>query len=718
MAVEQINPAQLTKDVDSAIKSHDFSQVFKELQSAEKGKGPQEQAKDLAQYRQLINQELKSHGFPDMQLDLKMDPTGLHVLDSKGKDIDQQHFAEKSAAPQKVENHTGTPAEKGSTPAEQSKEAPHAPKVQSAESQKYWQDHERKNNADGSSDVKVKQGDSLWKIAEHATEERLGHKIDPKNLKDMQAVLKTTKELAAAQKPPLEIKNGKAMIRPGDSIHIPASKGDQTGKPGEQNHPGEKPGEQHQPGDPNHPDNKSQENPHAGHKGKVETKGDTSTVTYPDGHQTSVKNDSKGEPSEVTYEQNGNKLHYKKTGDHEWTDDQGQKMHGDIKMGKDGTVTVTDNDHHTNYTKHKDGSGVTTDDKGQTTRVETADGPHKTTFTKDGDGKFNSNPGTEKYDDVQLGADGTVTAKMGGGKKVMYPDGAQVDTDEKGKTTYVQTPDGAHQHSFSRQTDGSYKESPQGQKFDDVTMGDDGTVTAKMGGGNKKYMENGSQVDTDEHGKTTFIQSPDGPHQKSFTKDGDGKFVSNPGKEKFDDVTMDGDGNVTAKMGGGKKEMNADGSQVDTDEKGNVTFAQSPDGAHQEAFTKDKSGKWHDATGASYDDVKVDDDGNITAKDWRGSHEHFANGSEVDKDSKGRPTRLHSANGDDVQMYYMTDSDSEKTPYSVHTSDGTWYYRQGDNNSSTYKSGSTTARIHTTGDSVTVETASGTTKVEAGDDDQ
>jgi len=646
----------------AANKSGHWGDMFKGLESFMKGVPPEQQQEVLNKATEALNKELTAMGKPPVTLKAGADGH-VHVFDQQsGKELDADTLKEKSAAkpgepkpnpdgsPPKPGDHKPSPDGKHDAPAH-----PHKPEPSAAD---YWKQHERKDTKDGT-DITVKQGDSVWGIAKHVAEERLGHKMDPKNPQDMAAVLKLTKEIAAANHIPIT-KDGHAMIKDGDHLHIPAAKDSSVRPPNPTDHPknpGEKP-EQPKPGEK--PGEKPAEKPAhpPSHHGKVERNGNTTTITEDNGATETIKTDDKGNPVEVTRSGGhwGAKQHFTKTGDNEWTDDKGQKTHAEVKLGKDGTYSYKSLDTGVTKTYKPDGSSSEQAPDGHYTKIQGPDGPHQHKFVQGQDGKWASNTG-EKYDDVKVAPDGTITAKGAGVTKEMRPDGSQVDKAADGHVTFVQSPDGKHQHSYAAGKDGKWTANPGGEKFDDVKVADDGTVTAKANGVTKVMRPDGSQTDKADDGHVTFVQTPDGKHQHSYVAGKDGKWTANPGGEKFDDVKVADDGTVTAKANGVTKVMRPDGSQIDKADDGHVTFVQTADGPRQTAYSKDAhTGKWtsQPASEKNLDDVNIDDKGVITAKATDGSrHVTYPNGGEVDFDKSNRMTHLHTPDGKDYNLYYM-----------------------------------------------------------------
>jgi len=279
MTTSKFDPVQ--KDIDQAFApgkdAHhpDLSQVLKDLDQLKNDP-------NFEKYKKEASGELAKHGFKDCVIAdahkvLQTDGKGhiVHVLDEHMNVVD------------------------GKTPPK--------PEPDKNGGDEFWKKHDCKDNADGSKDITVQKGDHLWRYATKDAEERFHRHMDPKNPQDMHLVYELTKEIAA--KNHIQIENGKAMIKPGDHITIPSEKESKVKD------------YQKPPTEPEKP----KEDPHVSHPDK-----NTTIVADDTGGKVTVKTDDQGNPTEVTREgghwkRDGREGHYKKTGDHEWTDDKGHK---------------------------------------------------------------------------------------------------------------------------------------------------------------------------------------------------------------------------------------------------------------------------------------------------------------------------------------------------------------------------------------------------------
>ncbi len=284
---------------------------------------------------------------------------------------------------------------------------------------------------------------------------------------------------AACEAPP----PGRVVPGPKSSDRHPPAGPDDHGDPSR--HPGDrKPSDRHaSTGSSDHGEPSGAcGNERKAQHGRVEKHDNVTVIKEDNGATETIKTDDKGNPVEVT-RQGGHwahKEHFKKTGEHEWTDDRGGKWHGDVALGKDGTYSYTDLDKGFTKVYRPDGSRYDQTVDGRKTFIQSPDGNHQHSYLRGQDGKWQESPGGEKFNDVGIKDDGTVIAKGKGITKVLRPDGSQIDTADDGRQTFILTPDGANQKAYELDNITSkWHEKGTNNKYNYVQMDENGVVTAR-----------------------------------------------------------------------------------------------------------------------------------------------------------------------------------------------------------------------------------------------
>ncbi len=356
--------------------------------------------------------------------------------------------------------------------------------------------------------VKLEYGATIWDVAEARLTVEKGHK--PSNqeiMKESAAILQEIKcgpcdniigKTVSPRKPGAcespagdhyKYDGGGAACEappPGRQVAEPKPS-DRHPAPGPGGHGTErKPSDRHPiTGPDNHGDSPSAScsNDSKSHHGRIEKYDNVTVVREDNGASETIKTDAKGNPIEIT-RQGGHwgkqQEHFKKSGEHEWTGDAGNKFHGDVALGKDGTYSYTDLDKGFTKVFRPDGSRYDQTVDGRKTFIQSTDGNHQHSYLRSKHGTWQESPGGEKFDDVRIGTDGTVTAQGKGVTKELRPDGSQIDTQHDGRKTYIQTPDGANQKSYLRDPKtGNWHEQGTKNEYADVQMDANGVITTK-----------------------------------------------------------------------------------------------------------------------------------------------------------------------------------------------------------------------------------------------